>query len=184
ITGLLNRGYTLSSIGDLFAALESGVDLRHLIGLESAVTSPWTDEEPTVVDMMDIAKLFGKALTPEAIAKSIELDLLRPEGNKVRVRSLRTLKAGGALVATGIPLEDLLEIVRMLRGNVERVAAALVGLVAQHVLGKYGDRTLPPPEEYPQLAELIWRLRPLAETAVHAELARAMEKAASRILSD
>ena len=39
-------------------------------------------------------------------------------------------------------------------------------------------------EDFPKLADLVWRLRPLAEMAVHAELARAMENAASRLLAD
>jgi len=35
-----------------------------------------------------------------------------------------------------------------------------------------------------KIAELIWRLRPLAEKVVDAELGRAMEIAASRFLAD
>ena len=36
ISGLLDRGYSLNSIKDLIDALENGIDLRHLMGLESA----------------------------------------------------------------------------------------------------------------------------------------------------
>ena len=39
-------------------------------------------------------------------------------------------------------------------------------------------------EEFQKIADLIWRLRPLAEMAVHAELARAMEKAVTRFLAE
>ena len=184
ISGLLDRGYSLSSIKDLIDALENGIDLRHLMGLESALTSPWTDEEPQLVPMTELIKMFGAYLTPEALARAVDLDLMRPEGTMVRVRSMRTLRAGAELVATGIPLEDLLDIVRMLRGNVERVANELVRLVGEHVLSAYETEELPPKEEFPKLADLVWRLRPLAEMAVHAELARAMENAASRLLSD
>jgi DNA-binding transcriptional MerR regulator len=184
ISGLLDRGYSLSSIKDLISALENGIDLRHLMGLESALTSPWTDEEPTLVPMTELIKMFGAYLTPEALARATDLDLMKPEGTMVQVRSMRTLRAGSELVATGIPLEDLLDIVRMLRGNVERVANELVRLVGEHVLSNYETEELPPKEEFPKLADLVWRLRPLAEMAVHAELARAMENAASRLLSD
>lgn len=184
ISGLLDRGYSLSSIKDLVSALENGIDLRHLMGLESAMTSPWTDEEPMLVPMSELISMFGKALTPAAIARAAELDLMRPEGTMVQVRSMRTLRAGAELVATGIPLEELLDIVRMLRGNVERVANELVKLVGDHVLSAYETEDLPPKEEFPKLADLVWRMRPLAEMAVHAELARAMENAASRLLSD
>lgn len=184
ISGLLDRGYSLNSIKDLIDALENGIDLRHLMGLESAMTSPWTDEEQQLVPMTELIKMFGAYLTPEALARAADLDLMRPEGTMVRVRSMRTLRAGAELVATGIPLEELLDIVRMLRGNVERVANELVRLVGDHVLSNYETEDLPPKEEFPKLADLVWRLRPLAEMAVHAELARAMENAASRLLSD
>lgn len=184
IAGLLDRGYSLSSIKELITALENGIDLRHLMGLESALTSPWTDEEPQLVPMTKLLKMFGKSLTPEALIRAGELDLMKPEGNMVQVRSMRTLRAGAELVATGIPLEDLLDIVRMLRGNVERVANELVKLVGTHVLSNYETEELPPTDEFPKLADLVWRLRPLAEMAVHAELARAMENAATRLLSD
>ena len=66
----------------------------------------------------------------------------------------------------------------------ERVANELVRLVGDHVLSNYETEDLPPKEEFPKLADLVWQLRPLAEMAVHAELARAMENAASRLLSD
>lgn len=184
ISGLLDRGYSLSSIKDLIDALENGIDLRHLMGLESALTSPWTDEEPMLVPMTELIKMFGAHLTPEALARAADLDLMKPEGTMVQVRSMRTLRAGAELVATGIPLEELLDIVRMLRGNVERVANELVRLVGEHVLSNYETEELPPQEEFPKLADLVWRMRPLAEMAVHAELARAMENAASRLLSD
>lgn len=184
IAGLLERGYTINSIHDLLSALENGVDLRHLIGLEAAITSPWTDEEPTWASMAEVLQMFSSAFTPEALQKAIELDLLRPEGSQVRVRSMRTLRAGAQLVDMGIPLADLLDIVIMLRGNVERVADELVKLVATHVLDEFEHSTAPPREEFPKIANLIWRLRPLAEMAVHAELARAMEKAVTRFLAD
>ncbi|HVL01889.1 MAG TPA: MerR family transcriptional regulator [Dongiaceae bacterium] len=184
IASLLDRGYSLSSIKELISALENGIDLRHLMGLESALTSPWTDEEQLLVPMTELLVMFGAALTPEALLRANELDLIKPEGTMMRVRSMRTLRAGAELVSTGIPLEDLLDIVRMLRGNVERVANELVRLVGDHVLSNYETEELPPTDDFPKLADLVWRLRPLAEMAVHAELARAMETAASRLLSD
>ncbi|MCP5163128.1 MAG: MerR family transcriptional regulator [Hahellaceae bacterium] len=184
ISGLLDRGFTLASIGELLSALEQGIDLRNLLGLETAITSPWTDEEPQLVTAAEIQRMFGDKLTPEAIARAVALDLVRPEGDRLKVRSMRTLRAGAELVQTGIPFEELLEIMRMLRGNVERVANELVKLVGNYVLAPFTEGTIPPKEEFPQIAELIWRLRPLAEMAVHAEVARAMEKAATRILSD
>ena len=43
---------------------------------------------------------------------------------------------------------------------------------------------MPPAEEAPRLAALIWRLRPMVMQAVDSEVARAMEKAAQKHLGE
>ena len=136
ISDLLERGYTLSTIADLLNALEDGLDLRAFVGVESALTSPWTDETPVSMTVTDLYALFDNKIEPESIGKALELDLIRLEDDliHVQVMSMKTMKAGAELVATGIPFEELLNIIRMLRGNVERVASELVKLVSTHVL--------------------------------------------------
>jgi len=186
VSDLLERGYTLSTIADLLRALEEGLDLRAFVGVESALTSPWTDETPVVMSIKELYAMFNDDIELSAINKVLELDLVRFEEDMehVQIRSMRTMRAGAELVSAGIPFDALLDIIQMLRGNVERVASALVKLVSDHVLKDYDDDAIPPNEDLPALAELIWRLRPLAEMAVHAELARAMEKAANHFLGD
>ncbi|MDF1690963.1 MAG: MerR family transcriptional regulator [Zhongshania sp.] len=184
IANLLDRGYTLSSIRELLAALEEGVGLSEILGIETAVNSPWTNEAPTTLAMTELAKMFGTKLTPSAIKSAHDLGLFSVSGTQMRISSMSTLKVAEELCATGIPLDELLDILRMMRGNVQRVADEFVKLVSQHVLEPYAEQKLPPKEELPKIAELIWRLRPLAEKVVDAELGRAMEIAASRFLAD
>lgn len=186
ISDLLERGYTLSTIADLLNALEEGLDLRAFVGVESALTSPWTDETPVVMPIQELYAMFNNKVEMSSINKVLELDLVRFEEDMqhVQVRSMRTMRAGAELVSAGIPFDALLDIIQMLRGNVERVAGELVKLVSNHVLKDYEKDVIPPNEDLPALADLIWRLRPLAEMAVHAELARAMEKAANHFLGD
>jgi len=184
IISLLDRGYTAASIRELLHGIEEGVGIQELIGVENAVVSPWSNEEPVVVGMPELGLMFGSSLTPEAIMKAVELGLFKLEGTDVRVTSMSTLKAGAELTKLGIPLLNMLEILSMMRGNVERVANEMVKLVADNVLEPFDAGEVPPKEELPRIAELIWRLRPLAEIAVKAELARAMEKAATQFLAD
>src|SRR5579872_4663262 len=47
ISQLLERGYTLSNIGELLAAWESGQNVGDLLGLEAALAAPWSDDTPT-----------------------------------------------------------------------------------------------------------------------------------------
>jgi DNA-binding transcriptional MerR regulator len=184
IANLLDRGYTLSSIRELLAALEEGVGLSEILGIETAVNSPWTNEAPTTLPMTELVRMFGTKLTPSAIKTAHDLGLFNVAGTQMRISSMNTLKVAEELCATGIPLDELLDILRMMRGNVQKVANEFVKLVSAHVLEPYAEQKLPPKEELPKIAELIWRLRPLAEKVVDAELGRAMEIAASRFLAD
>jgi hypothetical protein len=77
----------------------------------------------------------------------------------------------------------MIEVIAQLRANVERAAEDMVRLVEKHVFDRYG-KGLPPPAEAPKVAAIIWRLRPLVEMAVHAEVARAMELAANKHIGD
>lgn len=181
---LLERGYTLSNIGELIETWERGNDISQLLGLESAVASPWTDEVPDYVDLPTLLERFGASFSGPALDKAIRLDLIQPEGPRYRVPSPRMLYAGAELVKAGIPLEDMLDVVASLRQNVEEAADAMVKLVATHVFdAKYGEE-LPPAKDMEELADLVWRLRPLVEMAVLPEVARAMEKSANRVLGD
>ncbi len=180
---MLERGYTLSSIGELLEAWERGSDLAGLFGLESAVSSPWTDEAPKLYSLTELVKMFGGGFKLPWLVKAAELDILIPEGARFRAPSPRMIQAGAELVKAGIPLDEMLDVVAQLRGNVEHAADQMVQLVEQHMFDRYG-KGLPPPDEVPRLGDIVWRLRPLVETAVHAEVARAMEAAATRHLGD
>lgn len=180
---MLGRGYTLSSIGELLLAWEDGQDLGALLGLESAVASPWTSETPKQISFVELARMFGGKFDPRWLVKANELGVLKQEGLGFVAPSARMIQAGAELVKSGIPLDEMLDVVAQLRANVEVAAEEMVRLVEKHVFDRYGTG-LPPRDEAPGIGEIIWRLRPLVEMAVHAEVARAMEIAATRHLGD
>lgn len=180
---LLARGYTLSSIGELIEALDQGHNLAQVIGIESAVASPWTDEQPVAYTLPQLVAMFAGHFDSRLLAEVVDLEILRQQGGKFIAPSPKMIHAAAELVKTGIPLSDMLGVVSQLRANVERAAEAMVQLIDRHLLDKYGDG-LPPPEEAAEVGDLIWRLRPLVEMAVHAEVSRAMQRAASQHLGD
>ena len=185
---MLERGYTMANIAELISAWEKGQDIGQLLGLESALTHPWSEEMPAFFTMPELVRMFGKNLSAievaRAIAKATELDVLRAEGTRFRAPRPQLVRAGEQLAAMGIPLTEMLDVVRMLRGNVERVANELVQLVLRYVFEPYMKGQLPPASDVPRLAATIWQLRPLADLAVDAEVSRAMEKAINRYLGD
>lgn len=170
---MLERGYSLGNIGELFSTWESGGDLRGLLGLEEAVTSPFSDETPTTLELGELAELFG-TIDPAAIARAMQLGLLVPEGHLMRVPSMKILRAGAELHRAGIPLLALLDEVAALRDLIDQVGHRFVSLAQTHLFDRYGD-AMPPASEAPRLAELVLRIRPLAQQVVDAELARALE---------
>lgn len=181
---LLARGYSLSNISELITAWEKGHDLRQLLGLEQALTSPWSEDVPAYYELSELMGMFDRQMTPEVLARAVQLGLIQVDGARFRVPSPRLFNAGIELVKLGVPMLSLLEILGGVRANVEAVANALVQLVVRHVFDPLGSRQLPPPEEVPRLAEVIWRLRPIADMAVASEVAMAMEKAIQRYMGE
>src|SRR5688500_14189027 len=106
---LLERGYTLTNIGELIAAWQQGQNVGDLLGLEAAVSGPWSDEVPTSITLEELVALFGQEGSPEAIAEAVDLGVLEPEadGARYRVLSNRELHAAAELVRSGHPLDSV-----------------------------------------------------------------------------
>lgn len=183
INHLLSRGYTLANIQELLSAVEKGHDLRELLGLERAIASPWSDEVPQLFSLPQLFGMFGINISPKTLSRVIELGMLEPDGLSYRAPSPRILLAGAELTKAGLPLDDMLTVIEGLRTNVERVADEMVGIVVK-MLDRYGEGQLPPKDDVPKLAALVWRLRPLAMMAVDSEVSRALEKSANKFLGE
>lgn len=183
VNQLLARGYTIANIGELVDGLEKGQQLHDILGLERAIGSPWSSEDSRLFTLPELLKLFGvAAFAPTTLERVQKLGLLVPEGLRLRAPNPQILYAGAELARAGMPLDDMLLLVEKLRENVERVADEMVQMIVR-LLDRYEGR-LPPPEDVPRLAALVWRLRPLASMAVDAEVSRALENAANKFLGE
>jgi DNA-binding transcriptional MerR regulator len=173
ISELLDRGYTLANIGEILQAWGRGQNVAELVGLEAAIAAPWSDEEPDHVTPEQLVDLFG-APEGEDLDLAIELGYLEVEGDRFRVPSPRLLEAAAELAAAGIPVAAILEHGRRLREDIDRVAEQFVGLATEYLFEPLGDTI--PADEIPRLAAVVERLRPVAQTVVDAELAKAMDR--------
>ncbi len=180
---LLARGYTLSNIMELLKAIVEGHDLRSILGLETAINSPWSNEAPRHYSYLALARLFGRAVSRPALAKAIALGLLEPDGMGYLARSPRALVAGAEIAKAGFPLEDVLEIIEHARGHFQAVSDRIVAMVVRE-LDRFGEGKLPPPQDVPRLVDILWRIRPLAMVAVETEMMRALEVSANKYLGD
>ncbi|TVP61447.1 MAG: MerR family transcriptional regulator [Halomonadaceae bacterium] len=183
INHMLERGYTLGNIHEMLHAWEQGQDLGELMGLESALSTPWTDELPDYLTPEELLNRFpDQEMTGDTLDLAIELGVVVPEKQRFRLPSPRLLNAGAELVAAGIPLRDLLLLLKGLRSNIDKVAGELTHQ-ASKLLDVSDDKPIPQ-ESLHRLTELVWRLRPLALVAVQAEVQRAMHQATQRYLGD
>jgi DNA-binding transcriptional MerR regulator len=181
---MLERGYSLSNVAELVEAWEKGHDIGKLLGLEAALTSPWTGESPQHITKAQLHDMFGSAVDPEIMTKTLEAGILKIEGDTIVVPSMKLLRASALLAKEGVPLGELLRVIVDLRASIERAAMELVELTVRYVFGRYGKGNLPPAEDVPRLAELVWKCRPLVIQTVDYEMARAMERASEKYRGD
>jgi DNA-binding transcriptional MerR regulator len=179
VSQMLERGYGLANIRELVEAWESGQDVGDLLGLEAALSEPWSDESPKVVTAGELADLFGgggadSPVVSQAIDQGVAGGVLEPHESGYLVKSPRLLAIAAELTGAGIPLAAVLDLGRALFADVDRIARRFVDLVAEHVFDPVGEPL--PAEEVPRLAEVVRRLRPLAEESVDTVLAEAMER--------
>lgn len=183
INHLLSRGYTLANVQELLAALIDGQELHAILGLEKAINSPWAVEQPRHYSYLELARMFGTAISLSGLKRALALGLLEREGMGFTCRTPRMLEAGEALTKAGFPLESVLDLMEGARPLLQQVSDQVVGLVVRR-LDKYGDANLPPPEDVPQLVDTIWDIRPLAMVMVETEMRRALELSANKFLGD
>ncbi|XIE79314.1 MerR family transcriptional regulator [Streptomyces sp. SBR177] len=186
IADLLDRGYTLASIKELLEAWDAGRGLGGVLGLVAEVDGPWTDERADRISRAELDARFGGRPDEDAVREAIELGVLeRVPGRDTEeylVPSPQELSVAAELYAAGVPLSAITGHLRELRGQVEHIAARFLEFTSEHVFARYLGHRPPTDAEAAEAAELVRRLRPLAQQTVDAELARAMRLFATRHL--
>ena len=162
IGNLLERGHTLEGIRELLAAWEQGRDIEAVLGVEKAVTAPWSNEVPVTMTLDELAALFPGEVGP--------LDHIEVDGDRVTHWSRRQLEATVTLVRAGVPLDAVLSAGQELQRSMDDLAAMFVRLITTHVVKSIEDHDLA------ELTDTLARLRPGAQVTVEAGFARAMDR--------
>lgn len=181
---LLERGYSIASIRELFEAWAQGRDLAHVLGLEQAIQGPGQPEQAATLPFSELQALFGDKLDDEVIERALALGLLEFAGDHLRVPSPKLFAAGVELYRAGIPLPALLDELAAIRGHVQQVAAGIVQMIAKQLVNPLLQSELPHAGDLERLSVQLLQLRPLVEQVVVAELARGLPEAANRELSE
>lgn len=181
IGSMLERSYTLANIQEMVDTWEQGYGLRDLLGLEEAVAGPFSREIPGKLSAAELFERFP-TLSPRVIQRAIDQGIIEREGVAFRVPSPQLLNAAAELHAAGIPLDILLDQFESLHHDVSHIAHGFVGMIGKHLLNKYSHLNTDSLNEEdlsrvaPEVAEMVRRIRPLAEVVVNVALARALEQ--------
>ncbi|XRQ07155.1 MerR family transcriptional regulator [Actinomadura welshii] len=170
IGNLLERGHTLEGIRELLSAWEQGRDIGAVLGVEKAVTTPWSREVPVTMTLDELASLFPGQVDAAALDRAVAQGHIEVDGDRVTHWSRRQLEATVTLVQAGVPLEEILSAAQKLQDSMDDLAAMFVRLIATHVVGRIDDQDLG------ELTDTLARLRPGAQVTVEAGFARAMDR--------
>jgi DNA-binding transcriptional MerR regulator len=136
ITRLQRRGYSLAGIRDLLGAWENGTDLTTLLGVDESQAA--LDETPL---RLSRAELFQRlpaldpgSLDPSALDRARQTGLVRPYGeDHFVVRSPALLGLVADWVEVGVPLDQALDVIEVLTGDLGALAGKLAGLIVGRV---------------------------------------------------
>jgi DNA-binding transcriptional MerR regulator len=151
ITRLQRRGYSLAGIRDLLGAWENGTDLTTLLGVDESQAA--LDETPLRLSRaelfqrlpaldpgaldpcaLDPGALDPGALDPGALDRARQAGLVRPHGeDHVVVRSPALLGLVADWVEAGVPLDQALDVIEVLTGDLDALAGKLAGLIVGRV---------------------------------------------------
>jgi DNA-binding transcriptional MerR regulator len=164
ITRLQRRGYSLAGIRDLLGAWENGTDLTTLLGVDESHAA--LDETPL---RLSRAELFQRlpaldpgALDPGALGlgaldRARQTGLVRPYGeDHFVVRSPALLGLAADWVQAGVPLDQALDVIEVLTGDLGALAGKLAGLI----VGRLWD-PISATSRAGQLPDMFRRGRPL-----------------------
>jgi DNA-binding transcriptional MerR regulator len=161
IRELQGDGFNLEAIKRLLAG--TGGSSREVLGFTRALREPFEEEQPQIVPVEELARLWGRdEPDPSLLVRAEKLGLVRPlDEGRVEVLSPRLMEAGEELARLGVQPEQALEVVAKLRRNAQSVARTFAGLFMEAVWEPF-DRAGRPEEEWPRVRETLERLRPLA----------------------
>ncbi len=140
------------------------------------VDRPWSDETPDRLGLAELTEAFGGVMDLDAIEEALRLGVLEPvpgSDEEFLVPSPQELAVAVELHRAGVPLTAITDHLHELRGHVEHISERFLEFTTEYVFQRFLQHP-PTDEEAAEAADLIRRLRPLAQQTVDAELARAM----------
>lgn len=184
ITSMLNRGYTFDHISEMLAAWQSGSDLAHVLGVESALVSADRSlgaDEPRIVSRATAVEAAG---SEESLQALIEAGLAEESGARIKLLRPHLIKAFAEMRGYGMSTKQMLNIHKAVVLEIDKVTEILVSAGAGQVAHMFavGDATTTGDVE--DLVALLRRFRTLAMRSVTATLSDSIDRTVEGLLAD
>lgn len=165
ITELQADGFNLKGIERLLENA-SGQASAAMLDFRRAVTEPFETERPEMVKLAELRERFGESVNARNLARVVKLGVLVPAGPKsFEVPSPSLLAMADEVLALGIPIDAVLDVVEVAQRSSSYTAKAFADLFVEHVWQPFEEAGAPA-ESWGEVAEAIERLRPLASEAL------------------
>ncbi len=169
IAQLQDRGLRIDAIGDLVKSIDRGeLDLAEWLGVERAVQSSWSNDQPRTMDESELFELLGSR-RPGLIGELIRTRFIEREGDVFFVRSPALLAVAMKLEAAGVDLDTAAGASATLRKHMIRAADDLVEFFVR--AADKGEL------KFSDAGKLFEELRPTGIEAVRVMFGREMERA-------
>jgi DNA-binding transcriptional MerR regulator len=163
ILDLQADGFNLAAIERLLNGSDGLAE--RLLGLRSAVTTPFEPESPELITGEELANRFGE-IDAEDISRVRKLKLLVPLGeDRFEVPSPALLRAAEQVTDLGISMHAALALVERVSRNCESISRAFTRLYLKELWEPF-ERAGQPDDRWDELIDAVNSLRPLASEAL------------------
>src|SRR5271166_3149911 len=163
ILDLQADGFNLAAIERLL----SGSDglAQRLLGLRTAVTTPFEPETPEIVTGDELTARFGE-IDGKDIARVRKMKLLVPLGeDRFEVPSPTLLKAAEEVMALGISFHAAISLTERVSRDCESISRAFTRLYLKELWEPF-ERAGQPDDQWDRLIDAVESLRPMASEAL------------------
>lgn len=175
IKDMQGAGFNLAAIKKLVQAAPVG-SAQEVLEFERTLLRPWGSENPRVFEAAELANLFGP-VDARVLQRAVELGVLVDNGDgRFVAPSPSLLRAGADLVALGVPLGSVVEVLDVLVTQSHKISTSFVNLFIENVWKPFESRGRPE-EDWPRIREAVEELRPLATDALLVVFRRQMTTA-------
>ena len=185
IARLQGEGFSLSGIGSLLEAWESGAGIDALVGIETQLDSLLGEPHAANVSIADLLERFPEgSMTPDLVQRASKLGLIEllPDGT-LQVADRRFLDTGASLAQLGVPIGVILDEWDALARHADAIAGRFIDVFERHLIpadwreGLSADRV-------DDLARTLAQLQALARHVTTAALDSSLAALGRRRLSE